>query len=204
MKEGQEKIYVLTAETLPAAKASPHLEVFKKKGIEVLLLTDRIDEWMLSHLQAFEEKELQSVAKGAVDLGKLEDEAEKKQREETQEHYKDLVAKVKEVLGERVKEVRTTTRLTDSPACLVMDEHDMSATLQRLLKQAGQKAPDSKPILEINPAHPLVEKMRNDASRVEDLAHVLLDNATLAEGGSLEDPAAYVGRINKLLLEVKE
>jgi molecular chaperone HtpG len=203
MKEGQEKIYVLTAETLAAAKASPHLEVFKKKGIEVLLLTDRIDEWMLSHLHAFEEKELQSVAKGAVDLGKLEDEAEKKQREEVAEQYKGLVEKVQAVLGERVKEVRTTTRLTDSPACLVMDEHDMSATLQRLLKQAGQKAPESKPILEINPAHPLVARMQSDENRIDDLAHVLLDNATLAEGGNLEDPAGYVSRINKLLLEVK-
>jgi molecular chaperone HtpG len=207
MKEGQEKIYVLTAETLAAAKASPHLEVFKKKGIEVLLLTDRIDEWMLSHLQAFEEKELQSVAKGAVDLGKLEDEAEKKQQQEVAEQFKALVEKVKSVLGERVKEVRTTTRLTDSPACLVMDEHDMSATLQRLLKQAGQKAPESKPILEINPTHPLVARMQSalaseEQSRIEDLAHVLLDNATLAEGGNLQDPAAYVGRINKLLLEV--
>jgi molecular chaperone HtpG len=207
MKEGQEKIYVLTAETLTAAKASPHLEVFKKKGIEVLLLTDRIDEWMLSQLNAFEEKELQSVAKGAVDLGKLEDEAEKKQQQEVAEQYKPLVEKVQAVLGERVKEVRTTARLTDSPACLVMDEHDMSATLQRLLKQAGQKAPESKPILEINPNHPLVARMQSalasdEHSRIEDLAHVLLDNATLAEGGNLEDPAAYVGRINKLLLDV--
>jgi molecular chaperone HtpG len=202
MKEGQDTIYTLTAETLATAKASPHLELFKKKGIEVLLLTDRIDEWVLSHLTTFADKPLQSIAKGALDLGKLEDEAEKKAREETAEQYKALVEKVKTTLGDRVKEVRTTTRLTDSPACLVVDEHEMSGTLQRLLKQAGQKAPDVKPILEINPTHPLVARMSADESRIDDLAHVLLDNATLAEGGNLEDPAAYVGRINKLLLEI--
>ncbi len=202
MKEGQDTIYTLTAETLATAKASPHLELFKKKGIEVLLLTDRIDEWVLSHLTTFADKPLQSIAKGALDLGKLEDEAEKKAREETAEQYKALVEKVKNTLGDRVKEVRTTTRLTDSPACLVVDEHEMSGTLQRLLKQAGQKAPDVKPILEINPTHPLVARMSADESRIDDLAHVLLDNATLAEGGNLEDPAAYVSRINKLLLEI--
>jgi molecular chaperone HtpG len=203
MKEGQDAIYYLTAESLAAAKASPHLELFRKKGIEVLLLTDRIDEWMLSQLNEFEGKELRSIAKGSLDLGKLEDEEEKKVREETAEQYKALAESIQKTLGDRVKEVRTTTRLTDSPACLVVDDHEMSATLQRLLKQAGQKAPDVKPILEINPAHPLVARMQADPGRIEDLSHVLLDNATLAEGGHLEDPAAYVARINKLLLELQ-
>jgi molecular chaperone HtpG len=201
-KEGQEAIYYITADSLAAAKASPHLEIFRKKGIEVLLLTDRIDEWMLSHLNEFDGKQLASVAKGGVDLGKLEDEEEKKAREETAEQFKELIEGVKKVLGERVKDVRTTSRLTDSPACLVVDEHEMSANLQRLLKQAGQKAPDVKPILEINPTHPLVSRMKADSARIEDLSHVLLDNALLAEGGNLEDPSAYVARINKLLLEL--
>lgn len=203
LKEGQQAIYYLTAENLSTAKASPHLELLKNKGIEVLLLTDRIDEWMLAHLTTFADKPLQSVAKGALDLGSLQDEEEKKAFEANAGQYKELVEQIKTALGERVKEVRVTARLTNSPACLVVDEHDMSGTLQRLLKQAGQKAPDTKPILEINPVHPLVTRMSADPASIEDLAHVLLDNATLAEGGSLEDPASYVARINKLLLEVK-
>jgi len=202
-KEGQKAIYYLTAENLATAKASPHLELLKNKGIEVLLLTDRIDEWMLAHLNNFADKPLQSVAKGALDLGSLQDEEEKKAFEATAGQHKALVEKIKTALGERVKEVRATARLTHSPACLVVEEHEMSGTLQRLLKQAGQKAPETKPILEINPTHPLVSRMESDSSSIEDLAHVLLDNATLAEGGSLEDPAGYVSRINKLLLEVK-
>ena len=202
-KEGQKAIYYLTAENLATAKASPHLELLKNKGIEVLLLTDRIDEWMLAYLNSFADKPLQSVAKGALDLGSLQDEEEKKAFEATAGQHKALVEKIKTALGDRVKEVRATARLTHSPACLVVEEHEMSGNLQRLLKQAGQKAPETKPILEINPTHPLVSRMEADSSSIEDLAHVLLDNATLAEGGSLEDPAGYVSRINKLLLEVK-
>lgn len=202
-KEGQKAIYYLTAENLATAKASPHLELLKNKGIEVLLLTDRIDEWMLAYLNSFADKPLQSVAKGALDLGSLQDEEEKKAFEATAGQHKALVEKIKTALGDRVKEVRATARLTHSPACLVVEEHEMSGNLQRLLKQAGQKAPETKPILEINPTHPLVSRMEADSSSIEDLAHVLLDNATLAEGGSLEDPAGYVSRINKLLQEVK-
>ncbi|MGZ5789581.1 MAG: molecular chaperone HtpG, partial [Burkholderiaceae bacterium] len=160
VKEGQEKIYYATGESYAAAKNSPHLEIFRKKGVEVLLLTDRVDEWMLSFLQDFEGKELVSVAKGDLDLGKLEDEKEKKQHEETEAQYKDLVEKMKTALADKAKEVRVTFRLTDSPACLVADEHELSGNLLRMLKAAGQSAPDSKPILEINPDHPLVQRLK--------------------------------------------
>ncbi|MCM1129809.1 MAG: molecular chaperone HtpG [Alistipes senegalensis] len=200
MKEGQDKIYYVTAENYLAAKNSPHLEIFRKKGVEVLLMTDRVDEWMLSFLTKFEEKELVSVAKGGLDLGKLEDEAEKKQFEETQNQYKDIVEKMKKVLEDKAKDVRITHRLTDSPSCLVADEHDLSGNLQRLLKAAGQGAPDTKPILEINPSHPLVTGLKADDSRFDDWANILFDQALLAEGGIPADPAAYVKRINSLLL----
>jgi molecular chaperone HtpG len=200
MKEGQDKIYYATGETWAAAKASPHLEVFSKKGVEVLLLTDRVDEWMLSFLQDFEGKELVSVAKGGLDLGQLQGEDEKKQAEATEGEFKLVVEKMKEVLKERAKDVRVTFRLTDSPACLVADEGEMSGTLQRLLKQAGQKAPDSKPILEINPSHPLVEKLKTDELRFADWSNTLFDMALLAEGGQLEAPGEFVRRINALLL----
>ncbi|MDR1312070.1 MAG: molecular chaperone HtpG [Burkholderiaceae bacterium] len=201
MKEGQDKIYYVTADSYPAAKNSPHLEIFRKKGLEVLLLTERVDEWMLSFLDQFEEKALVSVAKGGLDLGKLEDEAEKKQHEETQADYKDLAEKIQKVLENQAKSVRITNRLTDSPSCLVADEHDMSGNLQRMLKAAGQAAPDSKPILEINPHHPLVNSLRGETDRFDDWAHILFDQALLAEGGTLADPAAYVRRINALLLK---
>ncbi|GGC09566.1 chaperone protein HtpG [Oxalicibacterium flavum] len=200
MKEGQDKIYYVTGETYAAAKNSPHLEIFRKKGIEVLLLTDRVDEWMLSFLEEFDGKQLSSVAKGDLDLGKLEDEAEKKQHEETEEQYKDLVAKMQTALGDKAKEVRITFRLTDSPACLVSEEHELSANLLRMLKAAGQNAPDSKPILEINPDHPLVQRLKYEEARFDDWSNILFDQALLAEGGTLADPAGFVKRLNEMLL----
>ena len=203
MKEGQDKIYYVAADNFNAAKNSPHLEIFRKKGVEVLLMTDRVDEWMLSFLTEFEGKELASVAKGGLDLGKLEDEAEKKEHEETETQYKDLVENMKGALLEKAKDVRVTFRLTDSPACLVADEHELSANLVRMLKAAGQNAPESKPILEINPNHPLVTRLKyEDASggRFADWSHILFDQAMLAEGGSLSDPAAFVKRLNEMLL----
>jgi molecular chaperone HtpG len=199
MKDGQEKIYVVTADSLAAAKASPHLEVFKKKGIEVLLLADRIDEWMLNFLPEFDGKSIQSVSKGALDLGKLADD-DTKPAKETEKQYKPIVEKAQKVLGEKVKEVRITRRLTDSACCLVSDEHDMSGHLERLLKQAGQKAPDRKPILELNPEHPLVKALSEDSASFDDLVWVLFDQALLAEGGQPEDPAAFVKRLNGFLL----
>jgi molecular chaperone HtpG len=199
MKDGQEKIYVVTADSLAAAKASPHLEVFKKKGIEVLLLADRIDEWMLNFLTEFDGKSIQSVSKGALDLGKLADD-DTKPAKETEKQYKPIVEKAQKVLGEKVKEVRITRRLTDSACCLVSDEHDMSGPLERLLKQAGQKAPDRKPILELNPEHPLVKALSEDSASFDDLVWVLFDQALLAEGGQPEDPAAFVKRLNGFLL----
>jgi molecular chaperone HtpG len=199
MKEGQAAIYYITADTLAAAKNSPQIEVFKKKGIEVLLMTERVDEWALSHVQDFDGTPLQSVAKGAVDLGTLQDEAEKKAAEEAAEAFKPVLAKLKEALKDKAEDVRVTTRLVDSPACLVVKEGDMSNQLARLLKQAGQKAPDSKPILEVNPEHALVKKL-DGSVHFHDLAHILYDQALLAEGGLPEDPAAYVKRVNALLV----
>ena len=202
MKPEQEKIYYVTADSFAAAKASPHLEVFRKKGVEVLLMSDRVDEWMMSFLTEFEGKKLQSVAKGALDLGKLEDETEKKAQEQEAAEHKELVERVKKALGERVKDVRVTLRLTESPACLVADEHDMTASLQRMLKAAGQNVPTSQPILEINTRHPLVQRLQAEAeeSRFGDLAAVLFDQSLLAEGGQLEDPAGFVKRLNQLML----
>ena len=198
MKEGQEPIYVITADSLAAAKSSPQLEIFRKKGIEVLLLIDRVDEWLLSHLYEFDGHALQSVAKGAVDLGKLQDEAEKKHAEEAATAFKPVLDRLKETLKDRAKDVRVTTRLVDSPACLVMEEGDMSGHLARLLKQAGQSAPKSQPILEVNAEHALVKRLDSSA-HFDDLAHILFDQALLAEGGQLDDPAAYVRRVNGLL-----
>ena len=202
IKEGQDKIYYVTADSFAAAKNSPHLEIFRKKGLEVLLMYDRVDEWVAAHLTEFEGKPLQSVAKGRLELGKLEDEAEKKQEEQQAGEYKDLVAKVKKSLGERVKDVRVTLRLTESPACLVADEHDLSAHLQRLLRAAGQKSPESQPILEINAHHALVQRLKDEADgqRFDDLAQILFDQALLAEGGTLDDPAGFVKRLNQLML----
>ena len=200
MKEGQEKIYFVTAETFTAAKNSPHLEIFRKKGIEVLLLSDRVDEWVTGYLTEFDGKQMQSVAKGGLDLGKLEDEAEKKEAEQAADEYKELLEKIKTALGEKIKEVRITHRLTDSPSCIVADEHDMGGNLARILKAAGQKAPEMKPILEINPKHPAVMRLKYEETRFDDWAHLLLEQATLAEGGTLEDPAGFVKRINDLMM----
>lgn len=203
MKEGQDKIYYVTADSYVAAKNSPHLEIFRKKGVEVLLLTDRVDEWMLSFLSEFEGKELVSVAKGGLDLGGLEDEAEKKEHAELESGYKELVEKMKGALGDKAKDVRVTFRLTDSPACLVADENELSGNLLRMLKAAGQNAPESKPILEINPNHPLVMRLKYEdaqGARFADWSHILFDQAMLAEGGSLSDPASFVKRLNEMLL----
>jgi molecular chaperone HtpG len=198
MKEGQDAVYYITADSLAAAKNSPQLEIFRKKGIEVLLLIDRVDEWMLSHLYEFDGKPLQSVAKGAVDLGKLQDEAEKKQAEDAATAFKPVLDRLKEALKDRAKDVRVTTRLVDSPACLVVEEGDMSGHLARMLKQAGQSAPKSLPTLEVNAEHALVKRLDGSA-HFDDLANILFDQALLAEGGQLEDPAAYVRRVNALL-----
>ena len=198
MKEGQEAIYYITADTLAAAKNSPQLEVFKKKGIEVLLMTDRVDEWALNYLNEFDDTPLQSVAKGAVDLGTLQDEAEKKAAEDAAETFKPTLAKLKEALKDKAEDVRVTTRLVDSPACLVVQDHGMSTQLARMLKQAGQKAPEVKPVLEVNADHPLVKKL-DGSVHFHDLAHILFDQALLAEGGMPDDPAAYVKRVNALL-----
>jgi molecular chaperone HtpG len=202
MKEGQEKIYYVTAETFNAAKNSPHLEVFRKKGIEVLLLSERVDEWLVGHLTEFDGKSLQSVAKGDLDLGKLEDEAEKQEQEKEAGEFKELTEKIKSTLADKVKDVRVTHRLTDSPACLIADEHDIGGNLARILKAAGQKAPESKPILEINPRHPVVLRLKYEEKKFEDWSNVLFDQALLAEGGVLDDPATFVKRINQLMLEM--
>ena len=198
MKEGQEAIYYITADTLAAAKNSPQLEVFRKKGIEVLLMTDRVDEWALNYLQEFDGTPLQSVAKGQVDLGKLQDEAEVKAAEQAAEKFKPVLEKLKEALKDQVQDVRVTTRLVDSPACLVVTDQGMSMQLARMLKQAGQKLPETKPVLEVNADHALVKKLET-SDRFDDLAHILFDQAVLAEGGMPDDPAAYVKRVNALL-----
>ena len=198
MKEGQDAIYYITADTLAAARNSPQLEVFRKKGIEVLLMTDRVDEWALTFLTEFDGTPMQSVAKGAFDLGKLQDETEKKAAEDAAETAKPLIAKLKEALKDKASDVRVTTRLVDSPACLVAEDGGMSNQLARMLKQAGQKAPDAKPVMEVNVEHPLVKKLEGSVN-FNDLAHILFDQALLAEGGMPDDPAAYVKRVNALL-----
>ena len=199
MKEGQDAIYYITADTQAAGKNSPQLEIFRKKGIEVLLMTDRVDEWALNYLNEFDGTPLQSVAKGAVDLGKLQDEDEKKAAEEAQTQFKPMLDRLKEALKDKASDVRATTRLVDSPACLVVQEGDMSTQLARMLKQAGQAAPEVKPILEINAQHPLVKKLEG-SDHFDDLAHILFDQALLAEGGLPDDPSAYVKRVNALLV----
>jgi molecular chaperone HtpG len=198
MKDGQDAIYYITADTLAAAKNSPQLEVFKKKGIEVLLMTDRVDEWALNFVHEFDGTPLQSVAKGAFDLGKLQDEAEKKAAEDAAETFKPVLAKLKEALKDKAEDVRVTSRLVDSPACLVVTDDGMSMQLARMLKQAGQSAPEVKPVLEVNPEHALVKKL-DGSVHFHDLAHILFDQALLAEGGLPADPAAYVKRVNALL-----
>ncbi|MCU7904789.1 MAG: molecular chaperone HtpG [Candidatus Thiodiazotropha sp. (ex Epidulcina cf. delphinae)] len=204
MQEGQEKIYYITADSPAAARYSPHLEVLKKKGIEVLLFSDRVDEWLVTSLMEFDGKSLQSVAKGALDLGELEDKEEKESKEKQTEEHQDLLRKMQDVLGESVKEIRVSRRLSESPACLVVEEHDMSANLARVLKSVGQDAPQTKPIMEINAVHPLVERLEGegDEERFDDLTKVLFDQAQLAEGGQLDDPAAFVRRLNRLMLKL--
>jgi molecular chaperone HtpG len=204
MQEGQNKIYYVAAENFNTAKNSPHLEVFRKKGIEVLLLSDRIDDWTMSHLREYDGKTVQDVGRGALDLGELDTEEEKKEQEKINEELKTLIERSQKALAEKVESVRLTNRLTGSPACVVVGEADMGAQMRRMLEQAGQDVPDSKPIFELNPEHPLVKKLDQEADedRFADLVSVLFDQANLAEGGQLEDPAAYVGRLNKLLLEL--
>jgi molecular chaperone HtpG len=204
MKEGQEKIYYITAESFAAAKNSPHLEIFRKKGIEVLLLTEQIDEWVVMHLHEFEGKSLQSVTKGKLDLGKLDDEIAKKEAEVASDQLKPFIERVQSALNEKTKEVRVTYRLTTSPACLVADEHGMDASLERLLKSAGQDIGGSKPIMEINPQHPIINAMKEevDDERFKDWAFILFDQALLSEGGQLDDPATFVNRLNQMLVKV--
>jgi len=204
MKPEQDTIYYVTADSFPAAKNSPHLEIFRKKGSEVLLLADRVDEWLVSSLTEFDGKKIENVTKGELDLGKLEDEEEKASKEKIDESYKSVIEQIKTCLGDKVKDVRTTHRLTSSPACLVADSHDMSANLERILKSAGQNVPGSAPIFEINPEHPLLQRLKaeTDDERFNDLTYVLFDQALLAEGGQLEDPATFVKRMNELLLKI--
>jgi len=203
MKEGQDKIYYVTAETFLAAKNSPHLEIFRKRGIEVLLLAERVDEWLAGNLPEFEGKALASVAKGELDLSKLQSEEENKEQTEQASGHRALVAKLKDALGERVKEVRVSTRLTQSPSCLVADEHDMGGNLSRILKAVGQKIPQAKPILEVNPSHPMVKRLEEEKTRFADWSNLLFDQALLAEGGQLEDPAGFVKRTNQLMLALQ-
>ena len=205
MQDGQDKIYYVVAENFNTARNSPHLEVFRKKELEVLLLSDRVDDWLMNHLQEFDGKQFQDVARGELDLGEMS-EQDKAQQEQLQKEAESLIGRLKEALGERVQDVRATARLTDSPACLVVGDHDMGAQMRRIMEAAGQQVPDSKPILEVNPKHPLVEKMDREAeqTRFADLAAIIFDQANLAEGGQLEDPGAYVSRLNKLLLELSD
>ncbi|MEX2475393.1 molecular chaperone HtpG [Marinobacter sp.] len=204
MKEGQNKIYYITADNFMAAKSSPHLEVFRKKGIEVLILSDRIDEWMMGYLSEYDGKQLQDVARGDLDLGEVETEEDKKHKEEAAEEHKGLLERIKTALDDRVQDVRVTNRLTDSPACLVVGDFDMGAQMKKIMEAAGQKVPDSKPIFEINVDHPLVQRLENEKGdeRFGELSAVLLDQATLASGEQLQDPGAYVTRLNRLLLEL--
>ena len=206
MKEGQEKIYFITADSFAAAKNSPHLQIFRSKGIEVLLLSDRVDEWLVSHLNEFDSKPLASIAKGELDLDKLADEKEKEVAKKNEDEYADLVKRMKETLSERVNDVRVSQRLTDSPSCLVMGEHDMAVHMQQMLKQAGHEVPPSKPDLEINPNHPLISRLKEESedARFASWSNVLLDQAMLSEGGQLDDPVAFVNRLNGLLQEIIE
>ncbi len=201
MKEGQETIYFITAETFAAAKNSPHLEVFRRKGIEVLLMTDRVDEWLVEHVKDFDGKKLQSIAKGDLDLGAIEDEEDKKAQEKAEGDFKDVIEKITECLKDKAKEVRVTHRLTDSPACLVLDQNDMGLQMQQIMKAAGQNMPESKPVLELNPQHSLIAKLKDmsDEEALNDWSQLLFDQAMLAEGGQLDDPAAFVKRMNQML-----
>ena len=204
MKDGQEKVDYVVDDSFNAAKTSPHMEIVRKKGIEVILLNDRIDEWLMSHLHEFDGKKFQDIARGELDLGKLEDEDDKKKQEKTEKKFKDLIKRIKEVMADKVKEVRITHRLTDSPACLAVDDNDMGLQMRRIMEASGQSVPDTKPIFEINPDHPLVKKLDKepDEDRFADLISVLFDQASLAEGGQLDDPGAFTARLNILLVEL--
>ena len=204
MKDKQEEIYFITADSFTSAKNSPHLEVFRKKGIEVLLLSDRVDEWLTQGLQEFDGKKLQSVAKGELDLGKFDSEKDKKAQEKAEKKAGGVIKHLKEVLGDKVEEVRVSHRLTDSPSCIVLNEQDMALYMQNLMKQAGHAMPESKPVLEINPTHPLIERMEaeTDDEQFADWADILFDQALLAEGAQLEDPAGFVNKLNKLMLKM--
>jgi len=206
MKPEQDKVYYVAAENYHMAANSPHLEIFKKKGLEVVLLHDRVDEWLVSHLAEFDGKQFQDVAKGELDLGDMEDTEEKEHQEETEKEFKGLVEKISKLLEENVAEVRMTHRLTESPACLVVSEDDMGMQMRRMLESAGQAVPDNKRIFELNPDHPLVQKLNDesDGDRFNDLARVLYDQAQLAEGSQLDEPATYLARLNKLLLELSK
>jgi molecular chaperone HtpG len=206
MKEGQDKIYYVVADSFEAAKSSPHLEIFRKKGIEVLLMSDRVDEWMMSHLTEFNEKQFASITRGDLDLGDLDDEETKKAQEESEKEVEGLVERIKTVLGDKVKEVRFTHRLTDSPACVVADDHDMSSQMQKLMESVGQAIPEAKPIFELNPEHQLVKHLNveQDEDKFAQWSEVLLDQALLAERGSLKDPAAFVAKLNKLMLDLSK
>lgn len=204
MKAGQDKIYYITAENFNSAKHSPHLEIFRKKGIEVLLLSDRIDEWLTAHLTEFDGKKFQSVAKGDLDLGEVEDEKEKEEHKKVEDDYSDLIAQVKKTLGDKVSDVKITHRLTDSPACIVVADGELGGYMQRMLKAAGQEVPEVKPVLELNPHHPIVNTLKDEADteRFSEISHMLLEQSILAEGGHLDDPARFIRRINKLMLEL--
>lgn len=204
MKEGQSKIYYITADNFMAAKSSPHLEVFRKKGVEVLILSERIDEWMMGYLSEYDGKSLQDVARGELDLGDVETEEDKKQQEEATKAHQGLLERIKTALDTDVQEVRVTNRLTDSPACLVVGDHDMGMQMRKIMEAAGQKMPDSKPIFEINVEHPLVQRLESEQQeeRFRELSAVLFDQATLASGEQLKDPGAYVTRLNRLLLDL--
>ena len=206
MNEGQDKIYYVVADTFTSAKNSPHLEIFRKKGIEVLLLSDRVDEWMMSHLTEFADKQLQSITRGDLDLGKLDDEETKKAQEESEKEMAGLVERIKTSLGDDVKDVRFTHRLTDSPACVVSDDNDMSSQMQKLMESVGQAAPEAKPVFELNPEHQLVKHLNDeqDEDKFAQWSHVLLDQALLAERGTLKDPTGFVTRLNKLMLELSK
>jgi len=204
MKEGQDKIYYIVADSFEAARNNPSLEIFRKKGVEVLLLSDRIDEWLMTHLTEFKEKQFQSVTRGDLDLGDLDTEEDKKEQEAADEAFKPVVERFTEALGDKVKRVRSTHRLTDSPACIVTDEDDMSTQMAKLMEAAGQKVPETKYILELNPEHPLITRVADEADEAQfaEWAELLLDQATLAERGNLKDPSSFVRRMNELLLKL--
>ena len=202
MKPGQKEIYFVIADSFAAAKSSPHLEVLRSKGVEVLLLSDRVDEWLVDHLREFEGKPLRNVARGELDIAAVQSDEEKQQRETLSKEHGALVERIKKALEERVSDVRVTNRLADSPACLVLGEHDLGAQMRRILEAAGQKVPVAKPVLEINVTHPLLQRIEStaEATAFDDLTMLLFDQATLADGGQLAEPAAFVQRLNRLLL----